>query len=330
MSAGVMKPSLLITESVAEGRLTELGKSLEVTFAPDLWRKPDELVAIVHAFDALVVRNQTQVTERVLEAAKKLKIVGRAGAGLDNINVEAASRRGVLVCYAPTQNTNAVAEFTIGLILTLSRWISAADRDTKEGGWKRAAFTGVEIEGKVLGVVGLGRIGFQTAQKARALGMSIVVHDPFATNLGERANTLDAKILDLEGLLASADYVSCHVPETALTKHLFDQQRFSQMKRGAYFINASRGTVVDEAALAAALIDARLGGAALDVREVEPPAASRLAKMNNVILTPHIGAFSKEAQERVEEDILKDVLAVLGGREAAYAANAPASAGKVS
>lgn len=326
MSAGVMKPSLLITESVAEGRLAELEKSLEVTFAPDLWRKPDELLAIVHTVDALVVRNQTQVTERVVQAAKKLKVVGRAGAGLDNINVEAASRHGVLVCYAPTQNTNAVAEFTIGLILALSRWISAADKDTKQGGWKRPAFTGVEVEGKVLGIVGLGRIGSQTAQKARALGMRIVVHDPFATNLVERAKTLDAKILDLEGLLASADYVSCHVPETASTKHLFDQQRFSQMKRGAYFINASRGGVVDEEALTGALIDGRLGGAALDVREVEPPAAGRLAQMNNVILTPHIGAFSKEAQERVEEDVLKDILAVLSGGEAAHAANAPDSA----
>ena len=256
-----------------------------------------------------------------MRAAKKLKVVGRAGAGLDNIDVEAASRHGIVVSYAPTQNTNAVAELTVGLILALSRWISAADKETKQGGWKRAVFTGVEIEGKVLGVVGLGRIGFQTAEKARALGMRIVVHDPFAENLSERTKALDAEAMDLAALLASADYISCHVPETVSTKHMFNKQRFSAMKRGAYFINASRGGVVDEEALLGALSEGRLAGAALDVREVEPPTVDRFSQMNNVILTPHIAAFTQEAQDRVEEDVLKDVLAVLGGREAVYRAN---------
>lgn len=319
-----MKPSLLITESVAENKLADLENSVQVTFAPELWKKMDHLLEVIQTFDALLVRNQTQVTESLIQAAQKLKVVGRAGAGLDNIDVNAASRRGVVVTYAPTQNTNAVAEFTIGLIFALSRRISSADKDTKKGGWKRAAFTGVELEGKVLGVVGLGRIGFLAAQKARALGMKIVVYDPVAQNLSERTKALDAKAMDLEALLASADYVSCHVPETPSTRHLFNKQRFSEMKRSAFFINAARGGVVDEEALLGALTDGALAGAALDVREAEPPAAGRLALMDNVILTPHIAAFTKEAQERVEEDVLKDVLAVLGGGDARYPANSPA------
>jgi D-3-phosphoglycerate dehydrogenase / 2-oxoglutarate reductase len=320
-----MKPSLLITESVAENKLADLEKSVQVTFAPELWKKTDHLLEVIPTFDALLVRNQTQVTENLIQAAKKLKVVGRAGAGLDNINVEAASRHGVVVTYAPTQNTSAVAEFTMGLIFALSRWISFADKDTKKGGWKRAVFTGVEIEGKVLGIVGLGRIGFLVAQKAHALGMRIVVYDPFAQNLSERTKTLDAEAMDLEALLTRSDYVSCHVPETALTRHLFNRLRFSEMKRGAYFINASRGGVVDENALLDALTEGSLAGAALDVREAEPPTADRLAQLDNVILTPHIAAFTKEAQERVEEDVLKDVLAVLGGGDPVYGANSPAS-----
>lgn len=325
ITAGLMKPTLLITESVAENRLADLESQVQLTFAPELWRKPDELFKVIPTANALIVRNQTQVTEELIHAAKQLKIVGRAGAGLDNIDIEAASRHGVVVSYAPTQNTNAVAELTIGFILALSRRIPAADQDTKQGGWKRTAFTGVEIQNKVLGVVGVGRIGYRTAEKARALGMRIIVHDPFAQNLSERIRALDAEAMDLTTLLASADYISCHVPETAATKHLFNEQRFSEMKRGSYFINASRGGVVDEEALLGALTCGTLAGAALDVREIEPPTAGRFAQMNNVILTPHIAAFTKEAQDRVEEDVLKDVLSVLDGGDAIYMANFPVS-----
>jgi len=315
-----MSYSVLITESIAEQRLAQLPAGVEAAFDPQLWKDPEKLLRLIPDFDAIVVRNQTRVTAEVLDAGRKLKVVGRVGAGLDNIDVEAASKRGVVVSYAPVQNTASVAEFTLGLMFALARRIPAAHEHARRGGWDRAAHTGIELSGKVLGVAGLGRIGCEVASRARCLGMKILAYDP-APEAAERAKTVEAELVELNELLSRADVVTCHVPETESTRNLFDAEKFALMKPGALFLNTSRGGVVDEDALLFALSAGKIAGAALDVRRTEPTPPGPLAELDNVVLTPHIAAFTHEAQERVEADVFRDVLAVLEGGEAAYAVN---------
>ena len=298
-----------------------LRAKFDCTFAPDLWQHPDELYSIIGNYKALMVRNQTQVTRELISAAKNLQVIGRAGVGLDNVDVQAASERGIVVALTPEQNANSVAELTIGLILALARKIPAADRDTKAGGWKRQHFTGSEILGKKLGVVGFGRIGVSTANKARALGMDIVAYDPFVDADSLKAMEARAEMTSLENVLQQADFISCHLPATKSTLNLFDESRFALMKPSAFFINTSRGEVVNEAALLQALQENKIAGAALDVRTQEPPEHSPLAKMDNVILLPHLGAFTREGQVRVVTAICKDVAAVLNGDAAKNFAN---------
>ena len=301
--------------------MDKLRQSCDAVFEPELWKEPEKLAAIIGDFRALIVRNQTQVTSELLAAATKLEIIGRAGVGLDNIDVAAASERGIVVAFTPEQNTNSVAELAIGLILGLARMIPSGDADTKVGGWKRQKFTGIEIQGKTLGLIGLGRIGASTATKARALGMDIIAYDPFVDSESLKAMDLRARMLTLDEVLAQSDFISCHLPATAETAGLFNYEKFCLMKPGAFFINTSRGEVVDEDSLVRALQEKKLAGAALDVRAKEPPAPSPLAKMENVILMPHIGAFTIEGQRRVVAAVCRDVMAVIGGGAAKYFAN---------
>lgn len=314
-------PDVLISENIPGEEMDKLIASCDAVFEPELWKAPDKLTAMIGEFRALIVRNQTQVTRELLAAATKLEIIGRAGVGLDNVDVAAANERGIVVAFTPEQNTNSVAELAIGLMLGLARMIPAGNADTKAGGWKRQKFTGIEIQGKTLGLIGLGRIGASTAAKARALGMDIIAFDPFVDSESLKAMDLRARMLTLDEVLSQSDFISCHLPATAETVRLFNYEKFCLMKPGAFFINTSRGEVVDEDGLLQALQEQKLAGAALDVRAKEPPAPSPLAEMENVILMPHVGAFTHEGQRRVVGAVCRDVMAVLQGGAAKYFVN---------
>ena len=314
-------PDVLITENIIGAEMDELRRRFDAVFEPELWREPDKLLALIPHFRALIARNQTQVTREVIGAGSMLEVIARAGVGMDNVDLEAASRAGIVVTYTPEQNTNSVAELTIGLLLSLARMIPAADNDTKSGGWRRQRFIGVEILGKTLGIVGLGRIGGGAAMKARALGMEIIAYDPYVDPESLRAMEARARLTSFEEVLAHSDFISLHVPETEETRGMFGAEQFGRMKPGAYFINTARGGVVDEAALLRALREKRVAGAALDVRRQEPAAPSAFDKMENVILLPHIGAQTGEAQRRVLAAVCRDVTAILTGAEAHNFAN---------
>lgn len=267
---------------------------------------------------AIMVRNQTQVTGDLITSAAMLIGVGRVGVGLDNIDVATASKLGVVVVAPLNANAVSVAELALGLMLALARKIPQSDRSTKGGGWDRRGCTGIELDGKTVAICGLGRIGRLVAVRARAFGMKVVVFDPFvkadSPALAETGATLCGK---LEEALAKADFVSVHSPLTPETRHLFSTQAFAAMKRGAYFLNTSRGGVMDETALLAALQSGHLGGAALDVREIEPPTAkTAFETMDNVIVTPHVGAFTVESQARTFEAVASDLDHLLSGEPA--------------
>lgn len=308
---------ILVTENITGDAMDQLRSELDVTFEPDLWSDPDKLKTSLEGVKALVVRNQTQVTKEIIAAGDDLNIIARAGAGLDNIDIEAASAAGIIVSSTPQANSISVAELAMGLMISLARQIPAADWDTRAGGWNRQIFTGSELSGKTLGVIGFGRIGVLTATRARVFGMKIIGHDEYVDPESDPVKELEAHMVSLDALLAEADFISCHVPLTDSTREMFNDELFNKMKPGAFFINTSRGEVVDENALTRALNNDHLGGAALDVRQVEPPdASSPLNGLTNVILTPHIAAFTNEAQSRVVETVCRDVRAVLKGEPA--------------
>ena len=248
-----------------------------------------------------------------MRSAKKLAVIGRAGVGLDNVDVAAALQAGVIVTSTPDQNAISVAELAIGMMISLARNIPAADADTKAGNWSRRRFWGTELYGKIFGIIGAGRIGFLTARRAQALGMKILACDPFMSSDNVLLSELNAELVSLEDVLARADVVSCHLPSTPKTDKLLNSSCFAHMKPTAIFLNTSRGSVVDEEGLLAALRSGKIAGAALDVRACEPPVISELEKLPNVLLTPHVGALTYEAQDRVTTAICEDVARVLDG-----------------
>jgi D-3-phosphoglycerate dehydrogenase len=315
---------VLVTENIVGGPMDELRRRLAVAFEPDLWKKPEELAEKIAAAGALVVRNQTRVTEALIRAGGHLQIIARAGAGLDNIDVDAASRAGVVVASTPIQNAVSVAELALGLMLAMARRIPEADRHVKAGGWARQDFYGCELFGKTLGVVGFGRIGFLTAMRARAFGMDVLAYDPYLDPDSLAVIQARPELVELDELLSSSDFVSCHLPGGKPTKGLLSYERFCRMKPTAYFINVARGEVVDEAGLLRALDERRLAGAALDVRSSEPPGADAFCRRDDVILLPHIGAFTHEAQHRVVASVCRDVESVLRGGRATNYFNFPA------
>jgi len=316
-------PDILVTEVMAGKEFDALASSFDMVYSPDLWRHPDQLAEKLAGFRGLMVRNQTHVSRELLNSTTRLEVVGRAGVGLDNVDVEAASERGVVIAFTPEQTTNSVAELTIGLLFSLARSIPSADQDTKGGNWRRHHFTGIELIGKTLGIVGLGRIGLSTATKARALGLEIAAYDPFVDSDAVRVLELRVSMMSLDDLLAISDFVSCHLPANKDTYKLMNYERFSRMRPGAYFVNTSRGDIVDEAGLIRALNEGRLAGAALDVRSKEPSLTGPLDEMGNVILLPHIGAFTRESQARVMSAVCRDVAAVLKGEGARNFVNFP-------
>jgi D-3-phosphoglycerate dehydrogenase len=260
-------------------------------------RQADRLAADLADADALLVRSATRVTAALLAGAPRLRIVGRAGTGVDNIDVPAASARGILVVNAPGANSISVAEHACALILALARAVPAADRAMKDARWEKKKFLGSEVRGKTLGIAGLGRIGQEVAQRARAFGMRVVAHDPFISR--EVADDLGVELMSLDALCAVADYLTLHLPSTPDTKRLFDAARFEKCKPGMRIVNTARGELVDEAALKHALDRGIVAGAALDVFETEPPKDWSLAQLPQVIATPHIAASTEEAQELV-------------------------------
>jgi D-3-phosphoglycerate dehydrogenase / 2-oxoglutarate reductase len=279
------------------------------------------LAEVVGGFDALVVRSATRVTAELLRAGRRLRVVGRAGIGVDNVDLAAATELGILVVNAPTANLISATEHTFALLLALARRVAAADASMKRGEWDRKSWVGLELQGKTLGVVGLGRIGRAVAERARAFEMEVIAHDPFLDPAVARRQGVE--LLDLDELLPRADVVTLHTPLTEGTRNLLSAARLAALKPGALLVNCARGGLVDEAALLAALEEGRLGGAALDVYAQEPPASFALAAHPRVVATPHIGAQTREAQERISTQTARMVLAALSGSLAVSAVNLP-------
>ncbi len=292
-----MKPKrkVLVCDPIHQEGIEKLKRSgFEVDLQPTI--SYEKLRRVVSSYDALIVRSRTKVTKEILDAGKRLKVIGRAGVGLDNIDGETADEKGIEVLNTPEAPALAVAELTVGLILSLARKIPLADRTLKKGEWMKKKLVGWQLKGKTLGTVGLGNVGLEVAMLAKAFGMKILItkRTPPAPEVLEQ---LDGEYIALEEMLQRSDIVTLHVPLTPQTHHLIGEEEIQLMKDGAYLINTSRGAVVDEEALLTALKSSKLAGAALDVYEEEPPKDLTLIKMPNVVCTPHIGAQTEEAQK---------------------------------
>jgi len=272
---------------------------------------PEELLEIIPDYDALLVRSRTKVTAKVFEAAGRLKVVGRAGVGVDNIDLEAAKTHGVTVVNAPTSTSLAVAELTLSFMLALAREIPRADASVKQGKWPKKELMGTELYGKTLGIIGMGRIGTEVGVRAAAFNMRVLGHDPLIPS--EEITRRGAEPVSLKDLYARSDYISLHLPLTDETRSMVNELAFGSMKRGVRLLCAARGGIIDETALLAALESGQVAGAALDVFTTEPPGITELISHPKLIATPHIGAQTEEAQVRVAEDIANEVLAALNG-----------------
>jgi len=282
---------LLICDHVEVDQLA-LGAGITVDYKPTITH--EELLAVAGEYDAFIIRSRTKIDRAVLDKAVRLKLVARPGTGLDNVDTEYAKSKGVTVVNSPESLVEGVAEHVVLFMLALSRKLPAADQSTKAGKWEKNALMGRELKGKVLGIVGLGRIGKRIAEIARTLGMSVLFYDVIAIPQ-EVVASLGARVVSLDEVFSSADFITLHVPMTPQTAHMVNAARLAQMKKTAYLVNTSRGGVIDEGALADALREGRIAGAALDVFEKEPPAGAILSAPNT-ILTPHIGGQTEEAQ----------------------------------
>lgn len=308
---------IVISEFIWPPSLTDLREVAEVVYDQTLWERQDDLRTELATADALIVRNQTRVSEALLSAGPQLRVVGRLGVGLDNIDVPAARGRNIQIVYARSANAIAVTEYVFAAMFAVSRKLMEANLDVKAGRWDREMFTVTELFGKTLGIVGLGDIGGRLARRAQAFGMQILAYDPVVNAQSFAVTEFNVSLVPLDTLLAASDFVSLHVPLTQQTKHLLNVPRLSQMKSSAWLINTSRGGVIDESALYRALGAGQLAGAVLDVRAQEPPAPDDLlATLPNVILTPHVAGLTEEAQVRTAIMVVEDVLRVLRGEKA--------------
>ena len=313
---------ILVTEKIAEtglDRLREAGHDVDVQLAPD----PADLPDLVKGAHGLIIRSATTVTAEVLESADELVVVGRAGIGLDNVDVEAATAAGVMVVNAPQSNTLSAAEHTMAMLLSQARSIPQAHSALKQGRWERSRWEGVELSDKTLGIVGLGRIGRLVAQRALAFGMRLVGHDPFVS--AERARELSVELLPLDELMARADFVTLHLARTPETVGLIDAELLAQAKPGLRLVNVARGGIVDEEAVAEAVRSGQIGGAALDVFAEEPTTSSPLFELDEVVVTPHLGASTREAQDKAGETIAEQVGLALAGDFVPLAVNVSAA-----
>ena len=302
---------VLVMDGVEEKGLAALRQEPEIEVVIGAKMTEDELCAVIGEYDGMIVRSATKVTARVVENAARLKVVGRAGVGVDNIDIPAATSKGILVVNAPGGNTIAAAEQTMAMMLALSRNIPRACATLRSGKWDKKAFMGVELRDKILGVIGLGRIGSAVAKKAQGMDMNVVAFDPYITE--EKAELLGIKLLSLEDVFRQADFITVHIPLTKETKYIVGENAFSLMKDGVRVINCARGGVLDEQALYNAMKAGKVAGAALDVFEKEPNTDSPLYEFDNFIATPHLGASTKEAQLSVAVDVSESIVAALKG-----------------
>jgi len=309
---------ILITEPIAEAGVEQLKSDFEVDVKTDL--TPEQLREVIKDYDALIVRSATQVTQEVIKQADNLKIIGRAGIGVDNIDVEAATKKGIIVANAPQSNVVSAAEHTIALLLAQCRNIPQANLSLKSGEWKRSKFEGVEVAGKTLGLVGLGRVGTIVAQQALGLGMKVIAYDPYLSK--ERFQTLGVERIEkLDNLLKRADFISVHLPKTKETIGMFGEREFALMKDGVRIVNTARGGIFQEAALIKALKEGKVASAGIDVFEKEPCTSSPLFEFSQVVVTPHLGASTQEAQDRAGIMIAEQVSAALKGEFVSNAVN---------
>ena len=312
-------PKVLITDNVAAEGIELLQKNVPTDIKRGL--TPDELIDIIGDYDALVVRSETRVTSPVIEAGRNLKVVARAGIGVDNIDLDAATRAGIAVVNAPIGNTVAAAEHTLALMLALARNVPQAYASMKEGQWQRSAFMGIEVRNKTLGIIGLGRVGSEVARRAGSFGMRLIAFDPFVAP--DFAARLGVTTMTLDELLPQADFITLHTPLTPGTTKMINQEQLAKMKPGARLINVARGELVDEDDLLQALENEQLAGVALDVFTNEPPGDLPLLRHPRLMATPHLGASTQEAQREVAIEAAEQVIAVLNGQPARNTVNAP-------
>lgn len=310
---------ILVADPLAEEGIEALKRQAEVDVKLKL--KPEELKSIIGDYEALIVRSETKATADIIEAGKKLQVIARAGVGLDNIDVEAATRKGIVVVNAPTGNTIAAAEHAIALMMALARHVPQASARLKSGVWQRSEYMGTELRGKTLGVVGLGNVGSAVARRAQAFEMRLIGYDPFVSS--EYAHNLGVELVSMDKLIKESDFITLHLPLTSDTKGLIGAKELGKMKPTARIINCARGGLVDEEALCKAVEAGKIAGAAVDVFVKEPVTDSVLFKSDKIIVTPHLGASTAEAQASVALEVVEQVLAVLKGQPARYAVNAP-------
>ena len=313
---------VLVLDGISDQGIQELYDAPDVQVDKKATMPEDELVQIIGEYDAVLVRSQTKVTERVMTAGTKLKVVGRAGVGVDNIDLDAATKRGIVVVNAPDGNTIATCELTFAMMMATARMIPQAYMKTIGGEWDRKSFVGVELRNKVLGIIGMGRIGSEVAKRAKAFGMNVLGYDPFLTE--ERADKLGVKLATVDEIVRNADFITVHTPLTNETRGMIGRKQFEVMKKGARIINCARGGIIDEEALIEAIDKGIVAGAAFDVFTQEPPAPDHpLLNHPKVIVTPHLGASTIEAQENVAVDVSIEVLHVLRGEPFKNAVNMP-------
>jgi D-3-phosphoglycerate dehydrogenase / 2-oxoglutarate reductase len=305
------KPKVLVADPISSKGVESLESGGQLLVEVKTGLKETELLAIAAEYSAIVVRSQTKITSKVIEAAKQLKVVGRAGVGVDNVDVDAATRRGVIVMNTPGGNTVSTAEHAFSLLVSIARNIPQADASMKAGKWDRKSFEGVELHGKTIGIFGMGRIGTEIARRVIAFGMRAIAYDPYLSP--SRARSLQVELFeDLDQVLAQSDFLTMHMPLTAETQHLINADRITKMKRGVRIVNCARGGLIDEQALFEALQSGQIAAAALDVYETEPPPADfALRALPNIVFTPHLGASTAEAQESVGIEIAEAIRSVL-------------------
>lgn len=298
--------NILICDPISSVGITILKKAgLNVMDKPSITKS--ELISEVEKYDVIVVRSRTKITREIISRAKNTKIIARVGVGLDNIDIESAKESHIEVINSPESAINAVAELVIGLMLSMARSLNLADKEMKKGNWIKKELNGIELKGKYLGIVGVGNIGRNLARIAKALRMNIIGYDIYPIKR-DFINEVGMITTDFNTLIASSDFISCHVPATPETNHMFNESTFSKMKPTAFFINASRGEIVDENSLYDALITKKIAGAALDVFEKEPPTNKKLIELSNVICTPHIGSQTKESQDLASNVIAEKII----------------------
>lgn len=312
---------VLVSDPLAKEGLELLEKEEALKVDVKIGATPEELKSIIKRYDALIVRSETKVTKELLKHADNLKIIGRAGIGLDNIDLKEASKKGIIVMNSPMGNTVSTAEHTFSLLLSLSRNIPQADASLKNNKWERKKFMGVQVYGKTLGIIGLGRIGSEVAKRALSFSMKVLAYDPFLSQ--DKAKALGIEPCDLKTIFKESDYITVHTPLTEETKYIINGEAVSMMKNGVRVINCARGGIIDEAALLEGIKSGKVAGAALDVYETEPPLGSEIIKCDKIVTTPHLGASTEEAQANVALDVAKSVKDALLNKGIRNAVNMP-------